>query len=57
MLVLPMLLGSLILGPRQLPWFIVFMLMLVVVAISRQDNIRFRRCSRSWCCSSRASSS
>jgi hypothetical protein len=42
MLILPMLLGSLILGPRQLPWFIVFMLMLVVIAISRQTDIRFR---------------
>jgi hypothetical protein len=39
MLVLPMLLGSLILGPRQLPWFIVFMLLLVVIAISRQVDI------------------
>jgi hypothetical protein len=42
MLVLPMLLGSLVLGPRQLPWFIVFMLMLVVIAISRQNTISFR---------------
>jgi hypothetical protein len=42
MLMLPMLLGSLVLGPRQLPWFIVFMLMLVVISISRQDDIRFR---------------
>jgi hypothetical protein len=41
-LVLPMLLGSLVLGPRQLPWFIVFMLLLVVVAISRQPTISFR---------------
>ena len=36
-LVLPLLVGSLILGPRQLPWFVVFMLVLVVLATSRQD--------------------
>ena len=42
MLVLQMLLGSLVLGTRQLPWFIVFMLMLVVIAISQQERIMFR---------------
>ena len=33
-----MLIGSLVLGPRHLPWFIVFMLVLVVIAIARQDD-------------------
>lgn len=41
-LVLPLLVGSLILGPRQLPWFVVFMLVLVVLAITRQDPITIR---------------
>ena len=41
-LVLPMLLASLLLGPRHLPWFVVFMLVLVVLAIGRQPEIEFR---------------
>lgn len=41
-LVLPMLVGSLILGPRHLPWFVVFMLVEVVVAITRQTEIGVR---------------
>lgn len=36
-LILPMLLGSLILGPRHLPWFIVFVLVLVVIALTWLD--------------------
>ena len=35
-LVLPLLLGSLLLGPRYLPWFVVFVLLLVVIAIAQQ---------------------
>lgn len=35
-LFLPMLLGSLILGPRHLPWFVVFVLVLVVVVLTQQ---------------------
>lgn len=38
-LILPMLVGSLILGPRHLPWFVVFMLVLVVLSVSRQEDI------------------
>ncbi len=38
-LVLPMLFGSLFLGPRELPWFIVFLLIAVVVALTRQDVV------------------
>ena len=41
-LVLPMLVGSLVLSPRHLPWFIVFMLVLVVLAIPRQPEITLR---------------
>lgn len=41
-LVLPLLIGSLILGPRHLPWFVVFMLILVVLAIGRQEQITIR---------------
>jgi hypothetical protein len=32
-LVLPMVLGSLLLGPRQLPWFVVFVLLLLAVLV------------------------
>ena len=41
-LVLPMLVGSLVLSPRHLPWFVVFMLVLVVIAIARQSTINVR---------------
>lgn len=41
-LVLPMLLASLMLGPRHLPWFVVFQLVLVVVAIARQPEVTIR---------------
>jgi Stage II sporulation protein E (SpoIIE) len=39
-LVLPMLLGSLFLGPRTLPWFVVFVLVTVIVVLTRQQDIR-----------------
>jgi hypothetical protein len=38
-LVLPMLFGSLFLGPRELPWFVVFVLVMVVVLLTRQPEI------------------
>lgn len=38
-LVLPMLFGSLFLGPRALPWFIVFLLVAVVLGLTRQEDI------------------
>lgn len=41
-LILPLLIGSLVLGPRHLPWFVVFMLVLVVVAVSQQTDIEVR---------------
>ena len=41
-LVLPLLIGSLVLGPRHLPWFVVFMLVLVVLSIARQEEITVR---------------
>jgi hypothetical protein len=41
-LMLPLLLGSLFLGPRTLPWFVVFLMMLLTVCISRQDPITAR---------------
>jgi Stage II sporulation protein E (SpoIIE) len=37
-LILPMLLGSLILGPRHLPWFVVFVLVLVVLVLTVQER-------------------
>jgi hypothetical protein len=39
-LFLPMLLGSLLLGPRHLPWFVVFVLVLVVLIQTQEDNPR-----------------
>jgi Stage II sporulation protein E (SpoIIE) len=41
-LVLPMLVGSLILSPRHLPWFIVFNLVLVVLALTQYEVITAR---------------
>lgn len=39
LLILPMLLGSLNLSPRHLPWFIVFLLVLLVGLLTRQPEI------------------
>ncbi len=38
-LVLPLILGSLILGPRHLPWFIVFVLLCIVGSMSQLTDI------------------
>jgi hypothetical protein len=38
-LVLPLILGSLMLGPRHLPWFIVFVLLCIVGTMARLDVI------------------
>lgn len=42
MLFLPMLLASLTLGPRPLPWFIVFLLLLLVALLTREDEVNLR---------------
>ncbi|MEJ7796196.1 MAG: PP2C family protein-serine/threonine phosphatase [Nocardioides sp.] len=42
LLVLPMLLGSLNLGPRHLPWFVVFLLVLVVGLLSNLPDMTLR---------------
>lgn len=39
MLMVPLLLGSLLLGPRQLPWFVVLVMVMLMVSITRQDPI------------------
>jgi hypothetical protein len=39
LLILPMLLGSLNLGPRHLPWFVVFLLVMLVALLTRQPEI------------------
>jgi hypothetical protein len=36
-LIVPLLLGSLLLGPRQLPWFVVFVMVGLMLAIIQQD--------------------
>jgi hypothetical protein len=38
-LMVPLLLGSLLLGPRQLPWFVVFVMVMLMLAIVRQREI------------------
>jgi len=38
-LIVPLLLGSLLLGPRQLPWFVVFVMVMLMLAITRQELI------------------
>jgi hypothetical protein len=42
MLMVPLLLGSLLLGPRQLPWFVVFLMVMLMLSITRQDPITVR---------------
>ncbi|MDF1603670.1 PP2C family protein-serine/threonine phosphatase [Nocardioides sp. YIM 152315] len=41
-LMVPLLLGSLMLGPRQLPWFVVFVMVMLMLAIARQPQITTR---------------
>jgi hypothetical protein len=41
-LIVPLLLGSLMLGPRQLPWFVVFLMVMLMLAITQQENIQPR---------------
>jgi hypothetical protein len=41
-LILPMVVGSLVLGPRQLPWFVVFVLLLLAVLVPQQPDITRR---------------
>ncbi|GCD90858.1 PP2C family protein-serine/threonine phosphatase [Nocardioides sp. LS1] len=41
-LVVPLLLGSLLLGPRQLPWFVVFVMVGLMLALTRQSVIQIR---------------
>jgi Stage II sporulation protein E (SpoIIE) len=41
-LVVPMLLGSLMLGPRQLPWFVVFIMVALMVALAAQETVTVR---------------
>ena len=41
-MVLPMLLGSLFLGPRQLPWFVIYVLALMVVGMLRIETLTVR---------------
>jgi Stage II sporulation protein E (SpoIIE) len=41
-LMIPLLLGSLLLGPRQLPWFVVVVLVMLMVSITPNDDIDTR---------------
>lgn len=41
-LVVPMLVGSLFLGPRHLPWFVVFLLILLMIALTGQPVVNAR---------------
>jgi hypothetical protein len=41
-LMVPLLLGSLLLGPRQLPWFVVFVMVMLMLTIGRQPEITKR---------------
>lgn len=42
MLVLPLVLGSIYLGPRELPWYVVLILTVLAALIPRQETITFR---------------
>ena len=39
MLMIPLLLGSLLLGPRQLPWFVVFVLVMLMLSLTNQPEL------------------
>ena len=41
-LVVPLLVGSLVLGPRQLPWFVVFVLVALMLLLTEVDNLNSR---------------
>ncbi|WP_028636285.1 PP2C family protein-serine/threonine phosphatase [Nocardioides sp. URHA0032] len=41
-LMVPLLLGSLLISPRQLPWFVVFLMLMLMVTIGRQTDISRR---------------
>ena len=41
-LVVPMLVGSLLLGPRELPWFVVFVLVSLMVALAAEPRLEVR---------------
>jgi hypothetical protein len=41
-LIVPLVVGSLVLGPRQLPWFVVFVLLLLAVLVPQQPDITKR---------------
>ena len=41
-LLVPLVVSSLVLGPRQLPWFVVFVLLVLAVVVPTQDEITVR---------------
>jgi hypothetical protein len=41
-LIVPLVVGSLVLGPKQLPWFVVFVLLLLAVLVPQQPDITKR---------------
>ena len=41
-LLVPLVVSSLMLGPRQLPWFVVFVLLVVAIVVPQQDDITVR---------------
>jgi hypothetical protein len=41
-LLVPLLVASILLGPRHLPWFVVFLMVMLMFAISRQPTINLR---------------
>lgn len=42
LIVIPMVLGSLVLGPRELPWFVVFLLAVFALGVMRQETYTTR---------------
>jgi hypothetical protein len=41
-LVLPLVLASLLVGPRQLPWFVVFLMVALMLSLTRQHDVTVR---------------
>ncbi|CAN5480329.1 PP2C family protein-serine/threonine phosphatase [soil metagenome] len=41
-LVIPVVLGSILLGPRTLPWFVIFVMLMLTIALANQESITRR---------------
>ena len=47
-LMLPLLLGSIFLGPRTLPWFVILVMATLTVSVAEQEDTTSRTVVRRW---------